>query len=653
MRRYLRLLSLFMICVFIFSFFSFTAKSNPKEKSITVLFTHDLHDHLLPFNILEKGQTKSVGGYGRLQSAINEERKKDNGLLLVDAGDFSMGTLFQTIFASDSPQLRILGKMGYDVVTLGNHEFDFRAEGLSDSLNAALKSGERLPQIVASNITFPKDEKGNISQSLRGLKKSMEEYGVKDYVVLQKNGVKIGVFGLIGKDSASCAPLAGVKFENIVDRAKSIVKTLSETEKVDLIVCLSHSGTVNNKSESEDEILAKKVPEIDLIISGHTHTKLEKPIIIGKTIIASCGEYCENLGVVRLSQDENKKWRLDDYKLREIDETLSGNKHISEIVSKYKEIVQRKYLDNFNMKFDEVLAHSSFTFTPTSEIGLKHAEEPLGNLISDAYIYAVKKAEGIDYEPVTLAIVPCGTVRNSFVKGDVTVSDAFNTCSLGIGKDKIPGYPLVSVYLTGKELKTACEVDASITPLMSSAQLYMSGISYTFNPKRFIFNKVTDVKLKKPDGTIEQIDDDKLYRVVANLYSGQMLSVVGEKSKGILSIIPKTKDGSVVTDFEKQIIYDKSSGKPIELKEWLAVAEYLKSFDKVNGKPEIPEYYMNSQGRKIIDSSSNIFSLLSKPNHITLTVFGIILIILCTIIFVISSIIKGRKKKVHVKTIKH
>ena len=99
---------------------------------------------------------------------------------------------------------------------------------------------------------------------------------------------------------------------------------------------------------------------------------------------------------------------------------------------------------------------------------------------------------------------------------------------MGIGPDKRSGYPLLSVYLTGKELKTACEVDASVAPLMRPAQLYMSGLTYTFNPHRIIFNKVTDAALLKPDGSREEIEDDKLYRVAAGLYSAQMLSIVGE-----------------------------------------------------------------------------------------------------------------------------
>src|SRR5699024_6030809 len=162
--------------------------------------------------------------------------------------------------------------------------------------------------------------------------------------------------------------------------------------------------------------------------------------------------------------------------------------------------------------------------------------------------------------------------------------------------------------------------DASIAPIMSVAQLYMSGIEYRFNPKRLIFNKVVDINIKNPDGSVEELIDDQLYRVVAGLYSAQMLSIVGDQSFGILSIVPKTKDGIPITDFEGEIIYDKGH----ELKEWLAIAEYLKSFEKKDGIPQVPEYYREKQGRKVVDNNKNIIARIKNPNKIALTLYGII-----------------------------
>jgi len=646
LKKFFRVLCFLLAITITLPFSIPKALAEGNGKSMTILFTHDMHDHFLPTSIQLEGQTLNLGGYARLQSAINEEKKKDPNSLLVDGGDFSMGTLFQSIYASDAPELKALGEMGYDVVTLGNHEYDFRASGLSDSLKVAKNSGKKLPQIVQSNVDFPKDKNGKLTESLTNLKKSMDDFGVKEYTIIERNGIKIGIFGLIGKDSSDSAPMAEVKFTDIVEKAKTVVTTLKEKEKVDLIVCLSHSGIDDDKSKSEDEILAKKVSDIDVIVSGHTHSKLNKPIVVGKTIIGSAGEYSEYLGVLNIKQNSNKEWKVDSYNLKQIDDTLPDDPKMLETINSVKNVVQEKYLNKFDLKFDEVLAYSPFNFVPTAQIGKLHGEDTLGNLITDAYIYAVKKAEGANYEPITAAFVPSGTIRGSFVKGNITVADAFTASSLGIGKDKVSGYPLISVYLTGKELKTACEVDASIAPIMSTAQLYMSGVNFTFNPKRLIFNKVTKTALQKSNGSLENIDDKKLYRVVVGLYSAQMLSVVGEKSFGLLSVVPKTKDGKPITDYEAQIITDSTGNKTYEVKEWLAIAEYLKSFDKVNGVSQVSQYYSKVQGRKIVDNNRNVFALLSHPNNIALGAYGIVIVIIALIVFIIVRIATRKKRKV-------
>lgn len=642
MKLWIKACTVFILLVFIVNFIIPVTDAQAGETQIKILFTHDLHDHLLPASVEQNGVIVNSGGYARLKTAIEREKSESPDALLLDGGDYSMGTLFQSIYASDAPELRIMGALGFDATTFGNHEFDFRSSGMTRELYAAKNSGDKLPQIVSSNITFPEQDK--MTKSLLDLKQAMQAYGVKDYTILERNGLKIGVFGLIGKDSAKSAPMAEVTFGDAVVNAKRVVNQLKNKEKVDMIVCLSHSGTWTDKSVSEDELLAKKVPEIDVIISGHTHTKLDKPIIVGNTIIGSCGEYCGNLGSISLSRVSNG-WQLKDYKLIPIDDSLAGDAQIAESINKYKAVVQQKYLDNFGMKFDDVLAYSPFSFIPASQIGVKHGEEPLGNLISDAYVYAVKRAEGDKYEPITASIVTVGVMRGSFTKGDITVSDAFTSDSLGIGPDGVAGYPLISVYLTGKELKTACEVDASISPMMSSAQLYMTGISFTFNPNRIIFNKVTKAELQNPDGSLAAIQDDKLYRVVTGLYNAQMLSLVGEKSFGLLSIVPKTKDGKPVTDFEAQIIYDTTSSKQNEVKEWLAIAQYLKSFDKTGGVPQVPQYYNEMHGRKIVDDSHSIAAVLSHPNSVALKLYTVIFVVVAVLVLVCILIVRKVRRR--------
>src|SRR5699024_2720838 len=128
------------------------------NETVDILFTHDLHDNFYPFEVSEGGETYTAGGYARLYTAIQQEKKEAPDALLVDAGDYSMGSLFQTINPTHAPELRMMGEMGYDVTTFGNHEFDFRPEGLADSLSAAKESGDPLPKIVASNTIFPDEE---------------------------------------------------------------------------------------------------------------------------------------------------------------------------------------------------------------------------------------------------------------------------------------------------------------------------------------------------------------------------------------------------------------------------------------------------------------------------------------------------------------
>ena len=118
------------------------------SKQVTILFTHDMHSHLLPAN---DGSGVSYGGYARLKTAIDEQLRLHPDALLVDGGDFSMGSLFQTVFATDAAELRIMGSLGYDATTFGNHEYDYRAKGLARMLNAAVDSGEKLPKIVEAN----------------------------------------------------------------------------------------------------------------------------------------------------------------------------------------------------------------------------------------------------------------------------------------------------------------------------------------------------------------------------------------------------------------------------------------------------------------------------------------------------------------------
>lgn len=609
---------------------SFSVSAAPPESTYesTILFTHDTHDHFLPMPDDTGGE---YGGYTRLATLLKEEREKHPDALTLDGGDFSMGSLFQTIYTTHAPELRALGAMGYDVTTLGNHEFDYRANGLADMLNAAVDSSAPLPAIVQANYKPPESDTASWE--------AWNRYGIQDYVIIERGGINYGIFGLMGEEADSNAPMSGMEFEPIADAAKrtvaAIQSELADSSNPTFIICLSHSGT-NGKGKGEDYELAKQVDGIDLIISGHSHTTLSEPLQVNDTLIVSAGEYTTYLGSLTISwlQDGEKLgW---DYQLIPVNETVNEDPGMVQLVNTFQPLVENEYLDQYGMGFDDVLATTDFAFTPIGQFAAEQREDPLGNLIADSYIYAVQQAEGDSYVPVDFAVVASGVIRGSFAAGDITTSDAFNVSSLGSGADGTPGYPLISVWITGKELQDAFEVDASVSPLMSAAQLYGSGMTWTWNPHRIIFNKVTDCAQVLPDGSKVPLEDDKLYRVVTGLYSGQMLGTVNDQSFGILTITPKAAEGNEITDFEDYIIYNPDG---TEVKEWYALASYLKSMGTVDAR------YAAAEGRKVEDTSWNPINLLKGLNLIGGLVLLIVLLLILLIVFIIYRIATRSRRR--------
>lgn len=617
------------------------------QDTVDVIFTHDTHSHLKSFLTSRDGEAAMVGGFGQISYLIEEQLKENPDTLILDAGDFSMGTLIQTIYTSEASELRMLGMLHTDVTTLGNHEFDYRSQGLAQMLDRAVESGDFLPRMVISNIDWDSMEKKGLTKEQKMLKEALENYGVREYVILQKGEYKIGVIGIFGVDSLSCAPTCVLEFEDASAAAKRVIGQMQQEEKVDMIVCVSHSGTWPDSRKSEDEILAKNVPEIDLIISGHTHTTLQEAIIHGNTIIVSEGEYGKNLGTLKLKQEDTGRWSLESYELIPITADMQTNSEVEEKISEFMDKVDESYLSDFGYSRTQVLAENSITFGTVKDLESKHDEENLGSIIADSYQYYVENLPDYNGTPVAVSVAPSGVIRDTYAPGNITVEDVYNSFSLGIGEDGVPGYPLIDIYLTGKELKTLAEIDASVSDFMTTARLYMGGLYFTYNPNRMILNKVTDIYLKDAEGNVVVLEDDKLYRVVVDLYSGQMLGAVTKVSYGMLSVVPKDAAGKPFERIEDAILY--SEGK--EVKAWVAIASYMESFEDTdgNGIGEVPSFYGEMQGRKVINNSKNIWELVKNPNRYAALIIGVIvlvLVIIAVIILMIVRLVKKSKKRI-------
>ena len=632
MRKALSLLLVLLLIVGIVAPFGALAADQSGQGNVTILFTHDLHSHFLPTNLPEGGQ---YGGFARLMTLIRQQKEKYPNAILVDGGDFSMGSLFQTAYATSALELRMLGAMGYEATTFGNHEYDYLPSGLANMLNAAVDSGDKLPAILQANYLPPKQGQEGYTEDSEAMWEAFERYGVQDYMLLEKGGIYYVIFGIMGYDSDDCAPNSGSILEDPAQVAQRIVDEattacMEQYGVKPMVVCLSHSGTKNG--EGEDYELAQKVSGIHVIVSGHTHTTLKEPIRVGDTYIVSAGEYGKNLGVVNMDYSADGSAELVSYELIPVNEHVEEDPVIASLIGDYKKTVEADYLSQYGCTFDLPLVNNPYRFDTVKEVYATQHESTLGNVYSDAYHWAAETIGGIQ---VDVALTAAGVIRETLPVGVVTVSDVFNAASLGVGTEG----ELIAVYVTGKDLKNALEVDASIQPIMSGAQLFFSGVEYSFNTNRMIFNKVDYAMLRKSDGSLEKIENDRLYCVVTGMYAGQMLGNVEESSYGILAITPRDAQGNPIPidQLSEHVIRDQK-GRP--LKEWYAISTYLADM-----QGNMDEQYAAVDGRKVVYSSWNPIKLLRNANVFTLIAVVLILLILLTIVLITKCIVKRVRKR--------
>ena len=617
-----------------------TAADNTKQ--LDIMFLHDTHSHLNEFTTVENGQSMTLGGFAKIKTLIQKQKEHNPETLLLDGGDFSMGTLFQVIYEESASEIRMLGDLGMDVTTLGNHEFDYKATGLANMMHNALASNDPLPSMVVCNVDWDGMKAKGFTSDQEALQEAFENYGVEEYIMIEKNGINIAIIGVFGIDAKACVPNCPLDFKDPVEAVKETVAEIKAKENADMIICVSHSGTADKEEKSEDEILAKAVPELDLIISGHTHTLLEEPIVHGNTYIASVGEYGKYLGNVSMSQTENGRWNMDSYELILVDESIEADPATQAKIDTFSSVIDSQYLAQFGYTKDQILCTNEIEFANSADTYTSHTELNLGSIMADSYTYAVETFSDTDPHPVDVTVIPSGTIRDSYALGNITTENVFNSFSLGIGKDGIPGYPLISVYLTGAELKTVAEIDASISDFMNSARLYTDGLYWNYNPNRMLLNKVTDVYLCNSQEERVELEDDKLYRVVCDFYSSQMLGGVTDLSFGLLSIIPKFADGTPITNYEDAIIMVGDQ----ELKVWAAIASYMASFEDTDGDGigNVPAKYAQWEGRKVVEDSKNLFDLVKNPNKFSIAITSIILILLLLVVVFIRAIAKTVRK---------
>ncbi len=604
MLKRLLLFSLILICY---------SQLHAQDKvPFTILHTNDEHSNLIPHPVVDYHpdlENPAIGGFARLGGMVRQIREEKEAagepVLLFSGGDFLGGPAFGWLsMHGHAAELNLMQKMGYDAIVIGNHEFDFGTEVLASYLRTAgYPEAHEQTAILGTNHIIPEDH-------------SLAEAEIKTSVLKTlENGLTVGIFGLIGEDAVSkTASPDPVTFRHYLEAAKEAADDLKE-QGADVIISVNHSGQI------EDRHLAEEVPGIDVIVGGHFHTPLYEPILVGNTVIVQAGAHTEYLGRLELDwlpdqqRVEIRNRENDNPFLIRLDDSAPVDPEIEREVERYEQILSDWVADMSGGTITDIrqtVAASGFSLNRAHK-----QESAIGNFITDAMRIVTGEAIG---ERVDVAVQANGAIRGRispgsmpWSEGEISFYDLMTTTGLGGGPDGNPGYPVVSFYLTGDEVRRAMEVSVLLSEiLMDNYYLQFSGAGMEYDPARALWLTVPVIDQPIPssrsvlEATVFEGEgiqhregmrplergDDRLYHVVTDYYIAGFLPMVGDLLPS-MEIVFKNEEGEEI-ELDDAIVMQ--NGR--ELKVWQTVAEYAMSFEENGeGVSQIPETYRETGSR--------------------------------------------------------
>ena len=606
----------------------------------TILHTNDWQSRLLGFgpNIEYTPDTvnddKTIGGVARLATLIDQRRQTlaNQPVLLLDGGDISQGTLFHTLYRKYAPELRLMKLLGYDALTLGNHEFDFRPDGLSQMLDAAKDHLDQIPAILTSNLELPPQQK------------YLQDTGViQKWKIIERNGIRFGLFGLIGKEADEVAPSAKpAVFEDQIATAKFMVRLLKEQQKADVVILMSHSGVVQNPDGTwggEEVEYARKVPGIDAIVGGHSHTALHEPIMVNGTPVLQAGSDTRFLGELSMVLEDNGNISVTGYTLHPINDTIPGKAVVTQKIAGFKALIDQEVMTGTPYSFAKPVVKTPKTLT-------RAYEDPiLGNLVADG----IRKATSSDISMTTNSLI-----RDDLLRGDTgiqSVSDIFRLQPLGVGMDGQPGYPLMKVWMTAQELRGLLEIMSFAYHLKGDNYFpRFSGLRFTYNRFRPPLDRITSIEIGSHETGFTPLDlsnTQKLYSFSATSYVGEFAWVIKGLSYGLVNIIPKNEKGEPLAELTQSIV-DRFPDKPglQEYKNWQAQLDFFASLPDSDGDgiADIVLDQNATEPRMRAISSLKPDDLLRNATWILWTAAGVLFTILLTITVILLRIFGHSKK---------
>jgi len=409
-----------LVFVFASSFFS---PSAAETVDLTILHINDFHGNLLPKP--GKEGKPATGGMARIAKMVAEERGKNpGGTILLSAGDMFQGTPVSNLFRG-KPVIEAMNRMGFDAMTVGNHEFDWGMEAFQD-----LRKASAFP-FLSANIV---DERGALLP------------GVQPYIIIRKKGLKIAVIGITTPETHYATKPGNLKGYRVVSVEKTLPAIIENVRKEGAgpVIVLSHMGL------DEDREMASKIAGIDLIVGGHSHTEVKTTVVVGATLIAQAGYYGQQLGVMKVSVDTASK-KIARYPEKKILRKVKAgpNDPVDEAVAG----IIKKYDDQIREEFARTVGETRV------DLAKRPFESNLGNLVCDA----MRKETGAD-----VAIQNNGGIRTTIPKGKITLEQVYMLLPFDNN--------LMTLELTGAQIAEILEHNAK-----TEGMLQVSGLKVMYD----------------------------------------------------------------------------------------------------------------------------------------------------------------------------
>jgi 2',3'-cyclic-nucleotide 2'-phosphodiesterase (5'-nucleotidase family) len=393
--------------------------SPARQESIRILYVNDFHGFAQPHR--PGGAPAPLGGIAYLDAQADRLRREKPSLLLA-AGDMLQGHNWANLTRGKGV-VELMNAMKFDAMVVGNHEFDFGQEVLRKRLAEA-----RFPFLGANVDGFP---------------------GLKPYLLKTVGGVRVAVIGVVTPETAVATHprnVAGLTFRSTEDTVRQCLKDLRD--QADIFVVLSHQGL------PADRALAQKVPGIDVIVGGHTHTKIDMPVVVGGTIIVQAWEHAKALGVLDLLFKDGKVVWFNGF-LQEISPAAGA-----------PDLQVEKIVAHYARQVDQSLSQAvGKTQVDLDGEQVRRRETNLGDLVADV----LKRATGAD-----CALINGGSIRASIPKGTVRLKELYNALPYD-------NYA-VAVRLSGREVREALEHGVSALEENSGRFPQVSGLTFTYSP---------------------------------------------------------------------------------------------------------------------------------------------------------------------------